>query len=143
MIKLKRFNKQHKVKSMYSKDALLSITLVNGSIRLNMTAANWLGVTHGDRVELLQDTEKPKNWYIHKSDVGFELKPKSNDPHGFYIRNVYGVMRMLLSIDSNGLQDNKRQLKKKLGKPKEYAAGNAELDGVPTSQKIKIFPIIW
>src|SRR5690606_19802427 len=62
----------------------------NGAIIVNKTAVELLKVKAGDKVEISQDEEEPKNWYISATneESGFVLRERKDDSLTFNSSSV-------------------------------------------------------
>lgn len=102
-MKLKSFNAENSA-SAHKTGARVHINHSSGVFTLSDTAVNTIGLAAGDTVELHQDEEQPKDWYITKSEKGFKLRDKNKDAKGMLCFNNVSVARELLSsinIDGN------------------------------------------
>lgn len=71
-------------KSFVQGKSLLRINKRGGLLTFSGTAAQVMGVEHGDKIIVVQDEEAPENFYIHKtvSPDGFLLRGKSGTKNG-------------------------------------------------------------
>ncbi|WP_319502536.1 hypothetical protein [uncultured Draconibacterium sp.] len=70
-----------------------------GTFTINKFAVNGIGLKVNDKIEILQDQDRPADWYIKKSDhpEGFILRKQSC---GALICNAQAIAKILLnSID--------------------------------------------
>lgn len=74
-MKLKEFNR---VNTPNGKKGIpfVSFNTTSGVIRLNNVAVELLKISKGDHVVLLQDEDKPKDWYVGASPEGFAVRPQ-------------------------------------------------------------------
>lgn len=83
-MKLKSYNKQNTITVNAPKIAFRA----KGLIVFNKSACDMLNIKNGDTVEIAQDQEKPKDWFISLSagKEGFVLSPLKGDNLKFNCR---------------------------------------------------------
>lgn len=88
-MKLKSFNQENLPTSSKSKPGIY-INSKAGMFHISATAAEKLGLKDGDSIELHQDEENERDWYLSKSKKGFALrnKKKDSDEFGLIFNNV-------------------------------------------------------
>lgn len=98
-MKLTKFNRGTTLSS--NRADSLPIIGVNqkGLIRLNKAGQKLLGLAINDRVNILQDEEKPSDWYVEKT----------TDDDGFILRNCSGGGLLCNSVlTTNKIMDSLR-----------------------------------
>lgn len=63
-------------KSIFSGKSMIRISRKAGLFTFSKTAGERIGLVNGDRVVIVQDSESPDNFYVHKT----------SDPSGFLLR---------------------------------------------------------
>lgn len=59
----------------YNKQPRISF-LKTGLVILNEAAVHGLNLKSGDKIDLVQDEDRPKDWYLRIRETGFILRPK-------------------------------------------------------------------
>jgi bifunctional DNA-binding transcriptional regulator/antitoxin component of YhaV-PrlF toxin-antitoxin module len=124
IMKLKTFNTTNTASVGRSSQPVISISH-GGAFTINKSAAEQLGIAAGDRIELHQDEDSPKEWFISKCTT----------QSGFAIRQGY---------DAKGLMFNSSALRqlilKSCGKDASIAKG-VRLPIGPTAIENKYWPL--
>lgn len=90
-MKLKQFNTTN---STLIRDSSPRIHLgKNGAITISVGLCRLMDLKNGSRIELLQNTESPKDWYIAKSEDGFVLRAQDS---GMLIFNCAAAVKSLI-----------------------------------------------
>jgi bifunctional DNA-binding transcriptional regulator/antitoxin component of YhaV-PrlF toxin-antitoxin module len=81
-MKLKTFNTLMSARNLRTAKVTVSKT---GLISLNAAAAETVGLKPGDKLEIVQDEDSPKDWYIKakSSEDGFEVRDYKNGAVAF------------------------------------------------------------
>ncbi|MDC1285229.1 hypothetical protein N8Z33_00920 [Flavobacteriaceae bacterium] len=74
-----------------------------GVCSFNATAVRELNLKTNDRVSLLQDEESPANWYICKSEDGFNLRNAGTNKTALLFNNYLFTKNLYKSCNLGGL----------------------------------------
>lgn len=97
-MKLKSFNAHNAASSKYSRLPSVNIGYTSGIIYFNESAKQLTNIKAGDKIEFLQDEDNPKDWYLAKSENGFEVRDKKKSK-GVLVQSSKIVKELLHSID--------------------------------------------
>lgn len=97
-MKIKRYNREN-TGGLRSGKPTLSIHRI-GIITISKQLAEDLKIKEGSFVELLQDEDRPTDWYliINSSDNGFEVRRKKATTYTLVFNSKHVVREMLKSV---------------------------------------------
>ncbi|MBA7536796.1 hypothetical protein ES705_29061 [subsurface metagenome] len=103
-MKLKKFDLANTI-NLRTDIPLLRINVIHGTFGFNKSAVELLKLQSGDKLNILQDQEKRKDWYIKKTNSkdGFPIRlynksAASNHP-SFIIDSIYMTKLILNSLN--------------------------------------------
>ncbi|MDM1048038.1 hypothetical protein [Sphingobacterium hotanense] len=101
-MKLKEYNKTN---SGAGKASVAMVTMgAKGLLSFNLAACLTANLSPGDRIILLQDEDRPKDWYLSKTDSeeGYVLRDYKNGVLAFNSSKLVSAI-----VDSIGLEEGK------------------------------------
>lgn len=76
-MKLEFYNKENvKAPKKRTSPPTIRFDRINGTISITGSAAKIIGLIPGGMVQIAQDVENPKNWYLSRGETGFVFNKK-------------------------------------------------------------------
>ncbi len=103
-MKLKKFDLEN-TRSLRMEIPLVRINIILGTFGFNKSAVELLKLQSGDKLDILQDQERRKDWYISKTNSkdGFPIRihTKSEDSEhpSFIVDSIYMTKLILNSLN--------------------------------------------
>ncbi len=98
-MKIKRFNIENTKCVKIGKPTIRFAK--QGQITLSTEAVRKMNIKPGDKIEFIQDEEKPKDWYLKKSKIGFSTRKYSGSDA--LICNASTICRLfMISVEKEG-----------------------------------------